>query len=126
MFYAVKDNKVYSIDEIEKDSYLAKGFDITDEEGAIIEYNVDKTVSYTEYASLLAEKEKLEKEVVCIQATFEYENADEITSVLSSYSINGVSVSFSDGWNVFIKDGIAMSKDTYALLCQTGLTCRRL
>lgn len=63
MFYAVKDNKVYSIDEIEKDSYLAKGFDITDEEGAIIEYNVDKTVSYTEYASLLAEKEKLEKEV---------------------------------------------------------------
>ena len=63
MLYAVKDNKVYSIDEIEKDSYLAKGFDITDEEGAIIEYNVDKTVSYTEYASLLAEKEKLEKEV---------------------------------------------------------------
>ena len=66
------------------------------------------------------------KEVVCMQATFEYENADEITSVLSSYSINGVSVSFSDGWNVFIKDGIAMSKDTYALLCQTGLTCRRI
>lgn len=63
MLYAVKDNKVYSIDEIEKDSYIAKGFDITNEEGAIIEYNVDKTVSYTEYASLLAEKEKLEKEV---------------------------------------------------------------
>ncbi len=69
MFYAVKDNKVYSIDEIEKDSYLAKGFDITDEEGAIIEYNVDKTVSYTEYASLLAEKEKLEKEVENLKKT---------------------------------------------------------
>lgn len=69
MFYAVKDNKVYSIDEIEKDSYLAKGFDITDEEGAIIEYNVDKTVSYTEYASLLAEKEKLEKEVEKLKKT---------------------------------------------------------
>lgn len=69
MFYAVKDNKVYSIDEIEKDSYLAKGFDITDEEGAIIEYNVDKTVSYTEYTSLLAEKEKLEKEVENLKKT---------------------------------------------------------
>lgn len=69
MLYAVKDNKVYSIDEIEKDSYLAKGFDITDEEGAIIEYNVDKTVSYTEYASLLAEKEKLEKEVEKLKKT---------------------------------------------------------
>ena len=69
MVYAVKDNKVYSIDEIEKDSYLAKGFDITDEEGAIIEYNVDKTVSYTEYASLLAEKEKLEKEVENLKKT---------------------------------------------------------
>lgn len=69
MLYAVKDNKVYSIDEIEKDSYLAKGFDITDEEGAIIEYNVDKTVSYTEYTSLLAEKEKLEKEVEKLKKT---------------------------------------------------------
>lgn len=69
MFYAVKDNKVYLIDEIEKDSYLAKGFDITDEEGAIIEYNIDKTVSYTEYASLLAEKEKLEKEVEKLKKT---------------------------------------------------------
>lgn len=69
MLYAVKDNKVYSIDEIEKDLYLAKGFDITDEEGAIIEYNVDKTVSYTEYASLLAEKEKLEKEVEKLKKT---------------------------------------------------------
>ena len=32
-------------------------------------YNVDKTVSYTEYASLLAEKEKLEKEVENLKKT---------------------------------------------------------
>lgn len=64
------------------------------------------------------------REVVCRQADFEYENADEISSVLSSYSINGVSVQFGEGWNVFTGYGVAMQRDVYALLCQTGLCCR--
>ena len=38
------------------------------------------------------------KEVCCELATFEYENEDVITSVLSSYSINGVSMAFGDSW----------------------------
>ena len=73
----------------------------------------------------LAEFQKeLVKEAVCLQADFEYENADEIDTVLSSYSINGVSAQFGEGWNVMIQNGIAMRKDTYELLKQTGLTCR--
>lgn len=64
------------------------------------------------------------REVVCRQADFEYENADEISSVLSSYSINGVSAQFGQSWNVFIDKGIAMMRDTYSLLEQTGLCCR--
>lgn len=64
------------------------------------------------------------REVVCRQAEFEHENADEIESILSSYSINGVSASFGNSWNVFAEYGIAMRKDVYALLCQTGLCCR--
>lgn len=63
------------------------------------------------------------QEVVCRQAEFEYENADEINSVLSSYSINGVSAQFGSPWNVFTDRGIAMKRDDYALLCQTGLCC---
>ena len=64
------------------------------------------------------------KDVVCQQADFETENADEINSVLSSYSINGVSAQFGSSWNVFTDKGVAMKRDLYALLCQTGLCCR--
>lgn len=64
------------------------------------------------------------REVVCRQADFEYENADEISTILSGYSINGVSAQFGGSWNVFTGKGVAMQKDVYALLCQTGLCCR--
>ena len=61
------------------------------------------------------------------QAEFEYENADLINSVLSSYSINGVSMGLNaDGWNVFIQNGVVMQRATYDLLKQTGLCCRSL
>ena len=64
------------------------------------------------------------KEVVCMQADFEYENADEINTILSGYSINGVSAQFGSSWNVFMEKGIAMKRDVYSLLTQTGLCCR--
>ena len=64
------------------------------------------------------------KEVICLQADFEYENADEINTILSGYSINGVSAQFGSAWNVYRDKGIAMKKDVYALLSQTGLCCR--
>lgn len=70
-------------------------------------------------------QQEIIKEVVCYQALFEKENADAIASVLSSYSINGVSMQFGDSWNVFVEKGVAMRRDLYALLCQTGLCCRR-
>ena len=50
------------------------------------------------------------KEVVCMQADFEYENADEINTILSSYSINGVSAQFGSSWNVFMEKGIVMKR----------------
>lgn len=64
------------------------------------------------------------KEVVCMQAEFAYENADELEMILSSYSINGVSAQFGNSWNVFTEKGIAMKRDVYTMLCQTGLCCR--
>ena len=73
---------------------------------------------------LTAFQQETIKEVVCLQADFEYENADEINTILSSYSINGVSAQFGGSWNVFMEKGIAMKRDVYSLLMQTGLCCR--
>lgn len=78
------------------------------------------------FENLTPFQQEIIKEVVCRQAEFEVENADAISSVLSSYSINGVSMAFGSSWNVFTDYGIAMRRDVYALLQQTGLCCRLL
>ena len=77
------------------------------------------------FSNLTEFQQEIIKEVVCRQALFETENADMIESVLSAYSINGVSMSWNgESWNVYSQDGIAIRKDLYALLRQTGLCCR--
>lgn len=76
------------------------------------------------FSNLTAFQQGIIQEVVCQQADFEHENADEINTVLSSYSINGVSAQFGSSWNVFTDKGVAMKRDVYALLSQTGLCCR--
>lgn len=76
------------------------------------------------FDNLTEYQKEIIREVVCQQADFETENADMISSVLSSYSINGVSMQFGSAWNVYTDKGVAMRRDTYSLLCQTGLCCR--
>lgn len=67
------------------------------------------------------------RHVVCKQADFEKENEPLINSVLSSYSLNGVSMGIdTNGWNVTVRNGVVMQADTYSMLEQTGLCCRRL
>lgn len=76
------------------------------------------------FSCLTEFQQEVIREVVCQQADFEYENADEIDTILSGYSINGVSAQFGSSWNVFTGKGVAMKRDVYALLSQTGLCCR--
>ena len=76
------------------------------------------------FSNLAQFQQEIIQEVICQQADFEYENADEINTILSSYSINGVSAQFGSSWNVFMDKGIAMKRDVYSMLCQTGLCCR--
>lgn len=76
------------------------------------------------FSSLTEFQQEVIQEVVCLQADFEHENADEINTILSSYSINGVSAQFGSSWNVFMDKGVAMKRDVYAQLSQTGLCCR--
>lgn len=76
------------------------------------------------FSTLTEFQQDVIREVVCQQADFETENEDEINTILQSYSINGVSAQFGSSWNVFTDKGVAMKRDVYALLCQTGLCCR--
>lgn len=78
------------------------------------------------YEQLTSFQQEIIKEVCCRQARFEVENADVISTVLSSYSINGVAMQFGDSWNIFTDHGVAMQKDLYSLLCQTGLCVRTI
>ncbi len=64
------------------------------------------------------------KDVVCSLADFKFSNKDLLESIFNSYSINGVSMSFEKSWNVKIIKGVAIPKNLYSLLEQTGLTCR--
>lgn len=55
---------------------------------------------------------------------FEYENEDLISSILASYSINGVSMDFNKSYSVEVINGVVIPKTLYSLLCQTGLCTR--
>ena len=76
------------------------------------------------FSNLTSFQQDVIREVVCQQADFEYENADEINTILSSYSLNGASVQFGSSWNVYTEKGVAIKQDVYAILSQTGLCCR--
>ena len=56
---AVKGNKVYTITEQEKKSYISRGFDILDDNGNTVAYGSGKTVSYDEYAKVKADLDNL-------------------------------------------------------------------
>ena len=76
------------------------------------------------FSSLEAFQQDVIREVVCQQADFEYDNADEIDTILSGYSLNGASVQFGSSWNVYTEKGVAIKRDVYTFLSQTGLCCR--
>lgn len=59
---AVKGNKVYTIDESQKNSYLKQGFDITEDNGTIIDYGAGKTIDYKKYKELEDKYAALESE----------------------------------------------------------------
>lgn len=121
--------EVYVTPEFYKNRY--KGTIISDEELEKSLLQASRHIDSLTYnrivgqgiSSLTEFQREIVQEVVCRQADFEYENADEINSIFSSYSINGVSAQFGSSWNIFSNKGIAMRRDVYALLCQTGLCC---
>ena len=67
---ASKGNKVYTIDITQKDYYIAQGYDISDEEGNVIEYGAEKSVSYKEHKELKEKYAELEKKYNDIEKEF--------------------------------------------------------
>ena len=109
--------------------------------GEIIEDDVDKylrtasrhidSLTYNRivgrgFSNLTQFQQDIIREVCCELAEFEYENEDLIQNVLQSYSINGVSMSFGNSWNVKVISGVAIRSDIYEKLVQTGLCCASL
>lgn len=78
------------------------------------------------FENLTEFQQEIIKQVCFDMADFEFENEDLLNSVLQSYSVNGVSMQFGEGINVAIVNGVAIKRDTYNLLTQTGLCYRGL
>ena len=87
----------------------------------VLTFNKIHTIGFdhlTEY-----QKETI-KEVVCEHASFLSENEDMLETYLSSYGINGVSMSFGDTWNLKVQDGVAIKRSLYRRLVSTDLCWR--
>jgi hypothetical protein len=76
------------------------------------------------FENLTEFQQELIREVVCKQADFLFSNADALSSVLDSYTINSVSMHFGTGFNTKIVDGVPTLGTILSLLEQTGLCCR--
>lgn len=80
----------------------------------------------TGFGNLTEFQQEQIKYVECLLADFLYENEDELETMLASYNINGVSMSFGTGVNVVKMQGVLLRTDIYSELKKTGLCSRRL
>ncbi|MDH6367553.1 MULTISPECIES: hypothetical protein [unclassified Breznakia] len=69
-------------------------------------------------------QQEIIKDVTCELVDFEYSNKDALETILSEYSINGVTMHFGESWTVKVENGIPIPTELYSLLEQTGLTTR--
>lgn len=67
--YAKRMNKTYEINTPqEKQAYLARGFDIFDDEDELMESSPQKTIAFGEYQKLRAASEAMHKELYTVRA----------------------------------------------------------
>lgn len=78
----------------------------------------------TDFDKLSDFQKEIIREVCIEHASFLIENESIINTYLSSYSINGVSMTFGNSWNLHVCSGVAMDKSLYNRLSMTGLCCR--
>lgn len=69
MIYAVKGNKSYQVgdDLAQQNAFLARGYDLVDEHGKVMQYSPVKTVPYAQYAAVLKENTVLKEQLATVQ-----------------------------------------------------------
>ena len=70
---AIKGNKVYTIDEKQKKTYVDAGFDIKDDSGKVIAHGRGKTVPYADFAALQEENKALKEKIAELETVAEAE-----------------------------------------------------
>lgn len=78
------------------------------------------------FSNLTQFQQEQVKYAVCLQAEFIRDNKDELETMLASYSVNGVSMTFQTGDNVKRIQNVLIRSDIYAELEKTGLCCRMI
>ena len=79
------------------------------------------------FENLTEYQQEIIKECECLMADWETENADYINSMLSSYSLNGASMSFTgQSASATVVSGVAVSRDIYSHLQKCGLCTKSL
>ena len=105
----------------------------TDSHTKNVEYHLQKATRdidvltfnrITDFDKLSDFQKEIIREVCIEHASFLIDNEDTLKTYLSSYSINGVSMTFGNAWNLYISSGVAMDKSLYSRLSSTGLCCR--
>lgn len=93
------------------------------------EHDIDtltfRRISSLGFDQLESWQRELVTRAVCLQADFLHEYGELLSNPLSSYAINGVSMSW-DKSMLVQQDGVSTLRGIYALLQQSGLTYRGL
>lgn len=101
----------------------------TQQELETAEYDIDSLtfnrIVSRGFGSLAERQRELVTRAVCLQADFLHEYGELLNNPLSSYAINGVSMSW-DKSMLVQQDGVNTLRSIYALLQQSGLTYRGL
>ncbi len=61
---AIKENRQYTITEVDVQSFTNDGYDVYDDNGNLVAYGVGKTVPFEQYAKLMEQNEKLQDEII--------------------------------------------------------------
>jgi len=64
---AIKENRQYTINDTDVQSFAKEGYDIYDDNGNIVAYGMGKTVSYEKYAKLMEQVESLQDEIITLR-----------------------------------------------------------
>ena len=75
---AVKENREYTINDTDVQSFANEGYDVFDDKGNLIAYGKGKTVSYDKYMKVVEQTERLQDEIIELREQIKsLENAEK-------------------------------------------------